>query len=218
MPRHVEAPIGKRFGRLVVQSELDPVFDPCGKKRRIFLCACDCGSHKLVKMGHLGTMTNSCGCLRREKSGQLMLTHGKARRGVNRSKEYGAWAHMLQRCYNPADKSYPDYGGRGIQVCEEWQNDFVSFHKCVGDAPSKDSMIGRIDNDGNYEPGNVRWEMRVDQNRNKRSNVMIEYRGEVKTLYQWADDLGIPGDTLWQRIRLLNWPIEKAMTQPVRRW
>ena len=100
------------------------------------------------------------------------LIHGHDRRG-KRSKEYRAWVNMVWRCYSTVCKQYKDYGGRGIRVCDEW-NDFGTFLKDVGLAPSKDHTLDRINNDGNYEPGNVRWATRSQQSKNRRAKPIID--------------------------------------------
>jgi hypothetical protein len=208
---------GKKFGRLLVTAER---VQHTGKKKCWkWVCICDCGRTTSATTGHLTSGdVRSCGCLRIETAAKISVTHGMASRGGDRTKEYRAWAHMLQRCYNPNDKSYPDYGGRGIRVCEEWKHDFVSFYREIGDAPSRSAMIGRIDNNSGYRPGNVRWETRIEQNRNKRSNVVVEWNGDKKTLSEWADELGIKNETLRKRIQCAGWSVERAMTEPVRRW
>lgn len=191
--------IGTRFGRLVVVSRA-PGNDNEGKA--MWACECDCGQSAVVR-GHSLRCgeTTSCGCYRREvtaaQSRILHLRHGGAR-----TPEYAAWANMLGRCENPNDQAYKGYGGRGIDVCEEWQNSFEAFRGCVGPRPSADHSIGRIDNDRGYEPGNVRWETRVEQSNNRRSSVLITYRGETLTAAQWGRRAGLAsGDLITMRIR-----------------
>ena len=125
---------------------------------------------------------------------------------------------MKQRCSNPSDKSYPDYGGRGIKVCQQWMESFEQFLHDVGHAPKlPDVSIGRIDNHGNYESGNVQWEQRSDQNLNTRRNVFIEFNGETKTIKEWAILYNLKYDTL--RNRLVNgWSVHDALTKEIRTW
>ena len=125
---------------------------------------------------------------------------------------------MKQRCINTNDKSYSYYGGRGITVCQQWIESFDAFLNNVGYAPKlKDVSIGRIDNNGNYEPGNVRWEQRADQNLNTRRNVFIEFNGETKTIKEWADLYNLKYDTLRMRLKS-GWSVHDALTKELRKW
>lgn len=108
---------------------------------------------------------------------------------------------MIVRCTKPRYKAFSYYGGRGITICAEWLNDFPAFLSVVGRAPTKDHSLGRIDNNGNYEPGNVRWETRVEQCNNRRVTSMITVRGVTKPLRMWARETGIPPRTLYGRLR-----------------
>jgi hypothetical protein len=146
--------MGKRFGRLTVRE----------RARGRWICKCDCGELKLVRGGDLrvGKVT-SCGCGR--------VKHGHARHVGERSPEYQAWENMKQRCYNPNTTRYDDWGGRGIRVCDRWLK-FENFLADMGLRPSAGHSIDRIDNDGNYEPGNCRWATRSQQQRNRRDNVI----------------------------------------------
>jgi hypothetical protein len=124
--------------------------------------------------------------------------------------------NMRRRCNYPTHGSYKDYGGRGIKVCERWNNSFENFYADMGDRPPG-SQIDRIDNDGNYEPGNCQWSTRKEQNNNRRSNALFTYQGKTQTLQQWAEEYGIDKKLLWHRLNGLKWPIEKALTTPKQR-
>ena len=130
---------------------------------------------------------------------------------MRHSKEYGIWVSMRNRCSNPNVKAYANYGGRGIKVCDRWQS-FENFYADMGARP--DGMtLERIDNDGDYEPSNVRWATRAEQANNKRNNRLLSFDGVTKTLAQWADGLGVSHATLVMRLKQ-GWPIDKAVTLP----
>ena len=137
------------------------------------LCKCRCGSRLVVPIRFLCSgHTRSCGCLRRDimrkAAAKRFTTHGFARDGHRRRSEYNIWVHMKERCYSPKHRSYEYYGGRGIQVCARWRKSFINFFADVGRRPSKRHSIDRVDNDGNYEPGNVRWATKKQQIANRR--------------------------------------------------
>lgn len=124
---------------------------------------------------------------------------------------------MIQRCTNPNDKRYKNYGGRGITVCKRWRNSFEKFLEDMGEPPTKEHSIDRINNNGNYCKSNCRWVTRKEQNRNKRNNRLITYKGKTQCLIEWAEEYNINYDTLWCRIYKYGWPIEKALTTPVKK-
>jgi len=183
--------IGKRFGRLTVISRAE---DGKGGRTR-WSCACDCGgttttSGKNLRRGH----TNSCGCLKSERSSEAHLTHG-----MTSTRTYESWTAMKKRCTNHNNPDYENYGGRGITVCERWA-DFENFYADMGERPDGMS-IERSDNNGNYCPENCSWDNRKAQSRNRRSNVIIKYQGEARCMKDWAEELGINYKTLWGRLQ-----------------
>jgi hypothetical protein len=135
--------------------------------------------------------------------------------GLSRSPEYGAWNRMHNRCYNPRSPRYPDWGGRGITVCNSWKN-FEAFYRDIGPRPSSAHSLDRINTNGNYEPGNVRWATQKEQQNNKRNTVRYMWNGKQLTLSQIHQESKVPigWGTFWKRVRKHNWPIEGALAPP----
>jgi hypothetical protein len=173
-----------RFGRLIVVGDAPSMIAASGFEARCALVRCDCGTEKIVRAVCLRhEQTKSCGCLQRELLGKAATrrerTHGESRsRGGRGTTEFTIWSGMKQRCHSPTCKSYPNYGGRGIQVCERWsgQCGFENFVADMGRRPSKLHSIDRIDNNGNYEPNNCRWATASQQAQNRRP-FMIYAKG-----------------------------------------
>jgi len=134
--------------------------------RYLWLCACECGTEKPVRPDRLRSgESRSCGCLHREIVSENV---GNPTHGLSSGPEYRAWQQAKQRCFNPKHHLWGSYGGRGITMCPEWVESFELFYEEVGERPSKKHSLGRIDNDGDYEPGNVEWQTASEQNRNRR--------------------------------------------------
>lgn len=129
--------------------------------------------------------------------------------------EYAAWHSMKDRCYNPNNKRYPIYGGRGIRVCPQWGSSFVNFLADMGDKPSSQHSLERVDNNKGYYKGNCRWATREDQAQNKRVTRFIEYQGELVPLSKLASDHGMKRSTLWNRLYQLGWPLGRALSEPL---
>jgi hypothetical protein len=124
---------------------------------------------------------------------------------------------MTSRCVNPANDAYQAYGGRGIAVCDRWQ-DFAAFAEDMGPRPSPLHTIDRRNNNGNYEPDNCRWATPSEQQRNRRNNRLLTLNGETLCLAEWAERLGITDDMIRQRLDKLGWTIEQALTTPAKQY
>lgn len=130
--------------------------------------------------------------------------------------EHRAWSKMKSRCHTETDPSYARYGGRGIKVCAEWRNNFLAFLNHIGPRTSAKHSVDRINNDGNYEPGNVRWATAKEQRNNMPSRLrMIEFRGETKTITAWAAAFNMGMQCLYYRLKYGMSP-EEALTKPVK--
>lgn len=131
--------------------------------------------------------------------------------GLSKSRLYRIYHHMLDRCYRENDPKYPNYGKRGINVCEEWKKDFLNFYNwAIQNGYEENLSIERIDVNGNYEPSNCTWITMSEQAKNRTNQNIIEYNGERHYLTEWAKILGIRQDTLWRRIYKMGWSVEKA--------
>lgn len=133
--------------------------------------------------------------------------------GFTGTKIHVVWSHMIQRCTNPACHEYHNYGGRGIKVCSRWTVS-TNFLKDMYPSYKEGLSLDRIDNDGDYSPENCRWVTSKEQNRNKRNNRVLSYKGETLCLVDWAHKLGMPANTLVYRLRR-KWPVERLLTTPV---
>lgn len=194
---------GQKFSRLlVVEERLIQSHNWRTRKTRYF-CKCDCGAFVEVEAYRLVSKhIKSCGCLKSDtarKSGQSMRIHGYAQNG-KRIPEYMTWVRMRRRCENPESQDYPNYGARGIKVCESWYK-FETFLKDMGRRPGKGYCIDRIDNNGNYEPENCRWATIKESNRNKRTIRLLIIDGVQKTLPEWSDESGTHQETIRSRLR-----------------
>lgn len=162
---------GQTFGRLTVQGRVG--VDSHGRNS-IWLCRCECGTEVRARADHLrsGRM-RSCGCLRVEVTQRTKTKHGHARQNEPRHPLYHTWAHMVERCHDPRRAGYQWYGARGIKVCERWRRDFTAFLADMGPRPSPKHSLDRINNDGDYEPGNVRWATAKEQRANQRAPARV---------------------------------------------
>lgn len=181
---------GQKFGKLTV-------VERAGSKngQAAWHCKCDCGNMVVICGGNLRNGgTTSCNC--RKKEGNRK-THGMSYDPI-----FNIYRGMIRRTTNPKYKQYRDYGGRGITVYPDWVQDFQAFYDYVSKLPhfgEKGYSLDRIDNNGNYEPGNLRWATKAEQNRNTRQNVLVEYQNCSVTLSELSKFTGIPYPTLQRR-------------------
>jgi hypothetical protein len=196
---------GQLFGKLRV---IERAPNSAAGKARWF-CQCVCDKKTIVVLGAslLNGKTVSCGCQRRASK----KTHGKVM-----TIEYSSWKAMIARCTNPHNVRYPNYGGRGIKICERWRSSFAAFYKDLGNRPSRQHSLGRIDNDGDYTPDNCRWETARQQQNNMRSNVLYDYKGQPHSMAQLVEISGLKPMTIWSRIQR-GIPVAEAVEHPLLR-
>ena len=184
--------VGIKFNLLTLVEEIST------KSRfRMAKWSCSCGGSIITRIQsvELG-YTKSCGCLKYKKGIVRRFKHG-----MSKSPEYQAWADLKDRCYNPNNKYFFNYGGRGIKVCDRWLESFENFFEDMGYRPSKRFSIERVENNGIYEKNNCKWGTKYEQERNKRSNVYLEYNGKLKIVKDWSKEIGISNTTISNRIK-----------------
>lgn len=182
-----------------------------------WVCRCDCGKKKAVLAASLKKgNTKSCGCLHKEGITLRLRKHGMS--GANLTPEYQTWTNVKQRANNRNGKYYSRYGGRGIGICERWNHSFANFLEDMGERPSPQHSIERIDNDKGYSPENCRWATVKEQNRNTRQNNQVTYKGVTKIVVEWAEETGIPYCTLLMRLKRGTMTVEQAIETPVRKF
>lgn len=197
---------GQRFGRLIA---LGPV-EKLPNHIVVWLCRCDCGNLHHVRSANLNQhKVLSCGCLQSERAHDTFSTHG-----LSKHRLYDVWRSIVQRCTNPNNKGYKNYGGRGIAICDEWRHDFLAFYSYVSPLEyfgEQGYSLDRIDNNGHYEPGNVRWATRKEQLRNMRKNHTLSHNGKTQTVSAWAEELGVKRGKLQKRLNR-GWPTDKVLS------
>lgn len=180
---------GEKFGNLTVLRRLN--YCQTGHTY-LWECKCDCGKITIVRGGNLRTgHTISCGC----KKG--LIKHNKWD-----TRLYHIYNNMKQRCNNPKNVWYKNYGARGIKICDSWQNDFMSFYNwSINNGYSDELSIDRIDVNGNYEPNNCRWVTKLVQQNNMRRNKLITYKNKTHTVAEWEHILKLPHNYIRSRLR-----------------
>lgn len=191
--------IGKKYGLLTVLS-----FDREGKNssHKWYYCKCECGNVKSIRIDSLKSGTTiACGCVRSKRAKSLDHKTLKLKHGMSNTKIYHTWCGMRRRCLSNTPKA-SRYKDRGIKVCDEWVNSFDSFFSYVSKLEhygEEGYTLDRIDNNGNYEPNNVRWATSEQQSLNKENTIRIKYMGREQTLVEWCKELGLNYDTIRAR-------------------
>lgn len=201
---------GNKYGRLTVIE-----YSHTENRLAMWKCKCDCGNEKIVssvalRSGHC----LSCGCLFKDtmQGSKFAYKHGESK-----SPLYILWSNMKARCNNSNSSDYGRYGAKGIKVCNEWANNYNTFKKwAISNGYNENLTIDRINNNGNYEPNNCRFVNRKIQANNTRNCVYYSYNGNQYTLSELSEIVDIPKGTLWNRINVLGWDFNKAITTPIR--
>ena len=221
---------GQKFGRLTVIKRAKDKIRKNGKHEVMWECLCDCGNTKIVSRDSLrSSAIRSCGCLRKENTKNMRSKHG-----LRNTQIYRTWANIKTRCYNPNKDTFNYYGGRNVEMCQDWKEDFielkdeveasglhisgiesVNIHDAIKvGSPDRDLYI---DNYIQTLENNCRWVTMKEQQNNKLNNHYIMYEGQKHTLMEWSEILNINYRTLHKRLMYLNWSIEKAFTTPIRK-
>lgn len=209
MPRFNDL-AGKRINHLTVLKRVPDHVTKGGYRKTAYLCRCDCGNEKIILSESLATgNTKACGCL--SKTGlKKRKTHG-----MSNDRNFRIWVAMRQRCSNPRNTYYKNYGGRGITVCKEWEGSYETFRDwSLANGYSDELTIDRIDNNKGYSPDNCRWISRKEQMRNTRLNHFIKANGEMRTIVGWSETKGIPAYVIRNRL-IYGWSNEDAVNIPV---
>lgn len=197
---------GQKYGKLTVISRSKDYISPKGYIAVNWKCKCDCGKIIIIRGCNLKSgATRSCGC-------EKVLHPNRTTHGGTNTRLYKIWKHMRTRCKNPNDLTYNDYGGRGITICNEW-DDFEEFRNwSLEHGYTDDLSIDRVDYNGNYCPDNCRWTDALTQANNTRRNHLITCNGETRTMAEWARITGISYHKLKDRLNKCKWSAEKALT------
>lgn len=201
--------VGKKFGRLLVLR----VHGHTKSGNKLWWCRCECGTEKAVHHAPMikGVVV-SCGCYNQQRK----TTFGGLQKTYPR--EYKIWHGIVKRCTDPNNRKYKDYGARGIKVSEGWlgQVGFQNFIDHIGPCTDTTLSVDRINNEGHYEPGNVRWATDTTQSNNRRSSHYLTFDGRTQSIRQWGKEVGINEQTLHERLKR-GWSVERTLTTPLKR-
>lgn len=205
--------VGDVFGQLTVTEELGKI-KPNVSNHLYYKCRCSCGNETITR----GTMlkngkSRKCKkCSSRENLGSDL----EYKHGMTNTRMFHIWQGIIARCNNTNHKYYKDYGGRGIRVCDEWEDGFIAFYNwSMANGYTEELTIDRINNDGNYTPDNCRWTDKVTQANNTRGNRQIEYKGETHTIAEWGRITGIKAYNIDNRLNKYGWSVEQALSTPI---
>ncbi len=170
-----------------------------GRSRPMFVCECQCGTVAAVLESTIGKQSKSCGCLKAEVSKRERRK--SASHEFVGTPEYNSWSMAKDRCSNPNNINFARYGGRGICMCAEWVKSIAAFVRDMGPRPSLSHTLDRINNDGNYEPGNCRWATKKQQMRNRQNTIKLTVDGETRPLSDWIEETGLNYATAYARLK-----------------
>ena len=198
---------GKRYGMLTV-------IRYAGHNKngnRVWECKCDCGTIKMIEGSPLRKgITVSCGCYHKRD-----ITERETIHGMSDTRLHNIWNHMKQRCSNKNNTAYKYYGGRGITVCNEWSNDFMSFYSwAMQNGYTEELTIDRIDTNKGYDPSNCRWVSRKVQMNNRNAVHKFTINGETKSIAEWCRIYNVPHERVRRRVMNEGWDIVTALTTP----
>lgn len=203
---------GQKFGRLTVIKRAESRISKTGQHKTMFLCKCDCGNEICVSSSNLKSgYVKSCGCYQQECRIKNNTSHG-----MSKTRLYKIWKGIKRRCINKNYAQFQYYGGRGITICDEWENNYLNFYNWAINNGYDDYLsIDRIDLNRNYEPNNCRWVDKFKQANNKRNNHYITYNGETHTIAEWGNLSFLTPKQIQKRLRL-GWDVQKIFTTPIR--
>lgn len=198
---------GQRYGQLTVMHEAARMYQPSGQFARSFMCKCDCGQMKRVRLAHLRhDRVRSCGCI-------ADPVHGLVGTPL-----HNTWRGMKMRCDNPNYAGAHIYSERGIAVCKEWSDSFLEFDKwSKANGYAEGLTIDRVDNEKGYEPSNCRWVTPKVNSRNRRCTTMVTYRAEVVSFSELVERFGLEDHSTAIRHRIhRGWTADRAFDTPIR--
>lgn len=202
--KDTEMKVGDKINDLTM---IEPSYTYGKKSRRYAKFQCDCGNIKTIRVYNVTSeSTKSCGCKK-----HINMTPRNIKHGLCYSRLYNIWRKMIYRCKSKSYHEYEYYGGRGIKVCEEWENNFLTFYNWAINNGYKDNLsIDRINTNGNYTPDNCKWSTSEEQGNNKRNNINITINDKTQTLAQWCKELNLKYTTVLMRIKR-GWSYEEAL-------